>query len=244
MPSTEPHETPVDIHASALHIAATSGLRAVRAVASRAGDARWYRKSAATTTVFALESGLAVQIQKPPFRCTLRAGEVYSVPPGVAMSVFSTEQDELPYVVFEYGNSFAAHPEAPPTLDYVAERPAGPAPVSPPGATPDFDHGRLAPGFSRMDVLAFEPTLRLLYQGCGEGQCVPWHSHDNVSDFFFCSHGSLRIAVRDPDSEHMLQPGQTFEVPRGVPHFVSGIDGAPCDMLILQGTGRYNYIAR
>lgn len=215
----------------------------MRATAPPAGKARWYRKPAATTIVFALVSGLAVQIKKPPFRCVLQAGESYSVPPGIAMSIFSTGDKELPCIVFEYGGSFAARFEAPPTLDYVAERPTPAAPVLPKGEAQPFDYEQLAPGFNRMDVLAAEPTLRLLFQGCGEGQCVPWHSHDHVSDFFFCAHGTIRIAVRHPGSVHLLTPGQTFEVRKGIPHFVSGIEGTSCDMLILQGAGHYNYVA-
>ncbi|ARP84677.1 hypothetical protein CAL12_21615 [Bordetella genomosp. 8] len=94
-----------------------------------------------------------------------------------------------------------------------------------------------------MDVLFTAPAIRLIAQGHGPSQCVPWHSHDNISDAFFCLSGRLRIATRAPDRIVLLDPGDSHTVPPGVAHFVSGEAGRPCEMLIVQGVGAYNYVA-
>jgi len=47
-----------------------------------------------------------------------------------------------------------------------------------------------------------------------------------------------------PDGARVLAPGEVYTVPAGVPHMVSGNAGQPCELLILQGVGVYNYVPR
>jgi hypothetical protein len=54
----------------------------------------------------------------------------------------------------------------------------------------------------------------------------------------------VRVATRDPHQEFVLEPGNTCQVEAGVAHFVSGLHGAPCEVLILQWGGHYNYVPR
>ncbi len=206
------------------------------------GMPTWHRARSATTTVFAHQSGVAVQIQKPPFRCVLEAGEFYTVPPGVDMAVFAVGREPVSFTVFEYGEAFDVVECAPPTLAHVGERTRSPA-DDPTEDAPALPYDDLTTGLSRMDVLASPFRLRLIVQGHGRGQCVPWHSHDEITDYFFCTHGRARIATRD-SKVHLLATGETCEVPPGMPHFVSGEAGMACEMLVLQGVGHYNYVAR
>ena len=81
-----------------------------------------------------------------------------------------------------------------------------------------------------------------LILGLGEFRCVPWHTHDEVTDTFFCIEGPMRVEVSDPDHTYVLLAGQTCEVPARRPHFVSGTSGNPCVFLVMQGIGQYNYV--
>jgi quercetin dioxygenase-like cupin family protein len=187
-----------------------------------------------------------VQIKKPPFRCVLQAGEFYSVPPGVEMSVYAIGEVPLPFVLFEYGTSFESIATAPPSLAFFAERPKASDQATAPPLPAAIRYEDFDTGFSRMDVLAAPTSLRLIVQGHGVRQCVPWHSHDHITDTFFCTRGIARIATESGSESgvHVLEPGDTCEVGHGIPHFVSGQGGMACELLVLQGVGNYNYVAR
>ena len=90
-------------------------------------------------------------------------------------------------------------------------------------------------------TLAEAPGLRIRRLTLGPGQFVPWHYHSEISDTFFCMKGPMRIRTRDPDSSTILEPGQTLEVPAGRAHRVSGMNEGPCQFIVVQGVGRYDY---
>ncbi|WP_162581518.1 cupin domain-containing protein [Variovorax sp. PBS-H4] len=224
-------------------IAEVEGLRARHVRLDRGTAVPWHVKPDSRTMVYAHSDGLAVQIRKPPFKNTLKRGEHYTVPPNVAMSVYAADGCEIDFTVFEYGNSLAALAVDPPSLDYVIERSrASGEQIQEALHDEATDYASFAAGFSRMDVIAAPPGLRLIFQGHGVRECVPWHSHDNIADTFFCVKGTLRIATRSPERVVELAPGDVHEVAAGVPHFVSGLGGTPCEVLILQGVGTYNYV--
>ena len=75
------------------------------------------------------------------------------------------------------------------------------------------------------------------------GECVPWHHHSIISDTFVCIDGPMQILTRDPNERRVLQVGERTTVEAGMPHRVSGLDDAPCRFVIVQGVGRYDYIA-
>lgn len=213
------------------------------------GQIAWHRAHRATTLVFAAEGRLAIQIQRPPFRCVLTPGEIYSVPPGVDMTVFTTPEDPARFCIFEHGEDFLREPSEAPTLAHVGERSAARREARTAADGGPLPHGaehsqRLVPGLARMDVVASPPLLRLIVQGHGENECIPFHSHDQITDTFFAMSGHVRIETREPDASHVLMPGESVAVPSGVAHRVSGNAGQPCEMLILQGVGRYNYVER
>jgi hypothetical protein len=53
----------------------------------------------------------------------------------------------------------------------------------------------------------------------------------------------MQIRTRAPDEVRLLQAGERTTVEAGRPHRVSGVDDAACRFVIVQGVGRYDYIA-
>ncbi len=91
------------------------------------------------------------------------------------------------------------------------------------------------------DVFVKEFTL-------AEQQEVPWHSHTNVFDIFYCIEGQMRIERIDmatkerlPDIELGLGDGGKVEV--GTAHRPFNPGPGICRFLIIQGIGAYDYIA-
>lgn len=86
------------------------------------------------------------------------------------------------------------------------------------------------PGF-RISELQISPT-----------QIVPWHSHSNVQDTFYVIEGQIKIFLRDPDEQVVLQPGNTYSVKPRRPHMVRNTEKTSATFLILQGIGEYDYV--
>jgi quercetin dioxygenase-like cupin family protein len=84
--------------------------------------------------------------------------------------------------------------------------------------------------------------LRVSILTLAAGEEVPWHSHSIIDDDFFCMDGPMQVETRRPDGVQILQPGQTFKVPVGQPHRVTGQNGGPCRFMIMQGVGKYDFV--
>ena len=84
--------------------------------------------------------------------------------------------------------------------------------------------------------------MRVNIVNCAAGQCIPWHYHNEISDFFVCLSGPMVVETRAPRNEYILQPGERCEVPPKVAHFVHGLDDGPFEFLIVQGVGIYDNI--
>ena len=91
-------------------------------------------------------------------------------------------------------------------------------------------------------TIAEAPNLRVRLLALGQGQCVPWHYHSNITDTFFCMEGPMQIMTRDPDEVHVLEPGGTFAVEPHTAHYVSGVDHQPCKFMVVQGVGVYDFV--
>ena len=91
-------------------------------------------------------------------------------------------------------------------------------------------------------TLAELPGLRMRRLKLSAGQCVPWHYHNEVKDTFFCLQGPMSVRTREPAAEFVLQAGDIAEVPAGRPHFVEGVDQRPCEFVVMQGVGAYDYM--
>ena len=95
----------------------------------------------------------------------------------------------------------------------------------------------------RRETIAEAPNLRVRLLALGEGQCVPWHYHNNVTDTFFCMEGPMQVTTRNPDKVRVLAPGGTCAVEPRTPHRVTGVDDRACQFMIVQGVGVYDYVA-
>lgn len=96
---------------------------------------------------------------------------------------------------------------------------------------------------NRRETIAEAPNLRVRLLALGEGQCVPWHYHNNVTDTFFCMEGPMQVTTCNPDEVHVLDPGGTCAVEPGTPHLVTGVNDQPCKFMVVQGVGTYDYVA-
>lgn len=95
----------------------------------------------------------------------------------------------------------------------------------------------------RRETIAETSNLRVRLLALGQGQCVPWHYHNNITDTFFCMEGPMQVATRNPDGVHVLAPGETFAVHPGTPHRVAGLDDRACKFMVVQGVGEYDFVA-
>jgi len=95
----------------------------------------------------------------------------------------------------------------------------------------------------RRETIAEAPNLRVRLLSLGEGQCVPWHYHNNITDTFFCMEGPMQVQTRKPDEIHVLAPGETFAVRPKIPHRVAGLEDRACKFMVVQGVGEYDFVA-
>ena len=74
------------------------------------------------------------------------------------------------------------------------------------------------------------------------GEIIPWHSHSEITDYFFVLSGRLIVETRAPDDHHTLGPGDRYQVTAGTPHQTANRNASDCRFLIIQGVGRYDWI--
>ena len=92
------------------------------------------------------------------------------------------------------------------------------------------------------EVIAESTNLKVSILTLAAGQCVPWHHPSNVSDRFFCMEGPMVVETRTPRATHVLKPGDTCVVPPKTAHYVHGQDDGPCQFVIVQGVGVFDYV--
>jgi quercetin dioxygenase-like cupin family protein len=54
--------------------------------------------------------------------------------------------------------------------------------------------------------------------------------------------GPMCIRTSEPETDTVLHPGETLEVPAGRAHTVAGVDGGPCRFLLVQSGGEYDFV--
>lgn len=76
---------------------------------------------------------------------------------------------------------------------------------------------------------------------------IPWHSHSNIFDIFYCLEGHLQVGRieissgrRQPDIE--LDVGDSAKVDVGTAHRPFNPGPAPCRFISVQGVGEYDYL--
>ena len=92
------------------------------------------------------------------------------------------------------------------------------------------------------EVVAEGADLRVQVLTLDAGQCVPWHYHNEIADSFVCLRGPMVVETRAPRNEYVLEPGHRCSVPPKTAHYVHGKDGGPCQFLIVQGVGIYDFV--
>ena len=69
-----------------------------------------------------------------------------------------------------------------------------------------------------------------------------WHHHSEVSDYFVCLTGMVRVETQNPDEAFSLHPGQTAEVKPPQVHRVVNVYSDRSEYLLVQGVGKYDFI--
>lgn len=90
------------------------------------------------------------------------------------------------------------------------------------------------------DVYVKEFTLR-------EGEEVPWHSHTEIFDIFYCIQGQLRVDCIDMHTGSQLPSlelavGDSAKVEVGTAHRPINPGPGICRFVIIQGVGTYDYL--
>lgn len=92
------------------------------------------------------------------------------------------------------------------------------------------------------ELVAEGADLRVQVLTLARGQCVPWHYHSEITDSFVCLEGPMVVETRAPRHEYRLEPGQRCSVPPKTAHYVHGVADGPCQSLIIQGVGVYDFV--
>ena len=91
------------------------------------------------------------------------------------------------------------------------------------------------------ELVAERADLRVQVLSLATGQCVPLHYHSEISDSFVCLDGPMVVETRAPRATYRLMPGQRCAVPPKTAHYVHGENDGPCQFLIVQGVGAYDF---
>ena len=96
-----------------------------------------------------------------------------------------------------------------------------------------------------LDVAGYETVMegedmRAVMLTLDQGQNVPWHYHSTITDSFVCLKSPMVVETRAPRSTYVLNAGERCEVPPKTAHHVHGLDGGPCQFMVLQGIGVYD----
>ena len=92
------------------------------------------------------------------------------------------------------------------------------------------------------EIVAEGADVRVTVLTLAAGQCVPWRYHNEVADTFVCLAGPMVVETRAPRALHPLMPGERCAVPPKTAHTVRGKDDGPCQFLIVQGVGVYDFM--
>ncbi len=92
-------------------------------------------------------------------------------------------------------------------------------------------------------VLVLRPEFRVTEVELPQGTATDWHRHTSVDDTFYVLEGRVRVALRDPDQDVLLERGQSWgSVPHGRPHEVSNAGQSRAVVLVMQGFGVYDFL--
>jgi quercetin dioxygenase-like cupin family protein len=96
--------------------------------------------------------------------------------------------------------------------------------------------------FDAVEWIARTEDVAVRVNALGPGQATPWHHHTVVTDNVFALDPGIEVALRAPDEAFPLPPGARREIPPGRIHRVSNRSDRPARYLLVQATGRYDFV--
>jgi quercetin dioxygenase-like cupin family protein len=87
------------------------------------------------------------------------------------------------------------------------------------------------------------PGLQAVRFVMSPGESTPWHHHSQVTDYFFCLEGPMRVDLAGPAETVALACGEELAVPPGRVHRAVNPGKTSIRYLLLQGVGEYDFIA-
>ncbi|MES2938340.1 MAG: cupin domain-containing protein [Pseudomonadota bacterium] len=96
---------------------------------------------------------------------------------------------------------------------------------------------------SNTTVLAENATLRVLDMTLLPGESVPWHLHPDTDDLFVGLAGTFEVFHGPQAARTTVQAPGRHLVPKGETHSVHNRSDAPCQFLLIQDGGPYQFIA-
>jgi quercetin dioxygenase-like cupin family protein len=112
-------------------------------------------------------------------------------------------------------------------------------------ATKEQQHKQFSVSSRRLVAEGSDMFVKEFNLGPGEG--IPWHSHTQVFDIFYCLEGQLEIESKDlPDQEDRpritLAAGGSARIEAGTAHHPFNAGSGPCRFLLIQGVGKYDFL--
>ena len=98
------------------------------------------------------------------------------------------------------------------------------------------------PDFDEMEWIARTDDVRVRVNTLGPHLATPWHFHTIVADDVFCLEEGLEVGLREPDEVARLRPGERRRIAPGRVHRVVNTTPRPLRYLLVQATGRYDFI--
>jgi len=73
------------------------------------------------------------------------------------------------------------------------------------------------------------------------GTFTEWHYHSEVTDYFVCLSGLVKVETKNPDKVTVLSPGQRIGIVHNQPHRVVNAYDKKSEYLLIQGVGKYDF---
>lgn len=70
-----------------------------------------------------------------------------------------------------------------------------------------------------------------------------WHHHSLITDDCFCLVGEIKVHTKNPYKSVILQPGERHTINSGVIHCIENATSNTAKYLLVQGSGKYDFIA-
>jgi quercetin dioxygenase-like cupin family protein len=92
-------------------------------------------------------------------------------------------------------------------------------------------------------VIVETPEVRVSEMTLAVGEEIPWHLHTQVADTFYCLEGQVLLQTGENPQGRIHHPGDRSTLTAGQPHRLTNAGGIPCRVLLIQGVGRYDFVA-